>query len=62
MRSITNDSTKVWSIEYVKDDLLYSMHILGTWQEAQTHCQNLALEEPELVLDIQPYDIFRKFQ
>jgi hypothetical protein len=45
---------KVYSIEYERDGYLYSMHILGTKEEAEFHADSLGLGEPEEVNAIIP--------
>lgn len=45
---------KVFSVEYERDGFIYSMHVLGTLEEAQFHSDSLGLSEPEEVVAIIP--------
>jgi hypothetical protein len=45
---------KVYSLEYERDGYTYSMHILGTKDEAEFHADSLGLGEPEEVVAIIP--------
>jgi hypothetical protein len=41
---------KVYSLEYDRDGFIYSMHVLGTLEEAQFHSDSLGLSEPQEVV------------
>jgi len=43
------EKISVYSVEYESGGLVYSMWIYGTKLEADTHCENLGLNAPELV-------------
>lgn len=46
-----------WSVEYDHGNYRYSMTILGTYEEALQHADNLGLSDPNLVIGILPCEV-----
>ena len=46
--------SKVYSIEYERNGIMFSMHVLGTKEQVAFHADSLGLSEPEEVIAIIP--------